>query len=205
MTKLEFKAIALDAINKLYRNDPWVRQLYQACGLQLDEVSALLDELLDNGFFDAVTERGLKIWEKDLGITGSGTIAQRRDIVQLLWNQGGTCDLKKIEAIVKTFVLDDVKVKFEEGRLRLEFDNSSFVYALPQIRTNLDAVKPAHIGMGVEDSHITNTKLYAGVYVTSQSVITINPNIGFSTEIEDSQVKAGVYVTKSKVVNEIYV
>ena len=89
MTKLEFKAIALDAINKLYRNDPWVRQLYQACGLQLDEVSALLDELLDNGFFDAVTERGLKIWEKDLGITGSGTIAQRRAIVQLLWNKRG--------------------------------------------------------------------------------------------------------------------
>ena len=57
MTNKDFKEYALKAINKMYRNDPWVRELYQAAGLQLQDIDELLDVLLDNGFFDAVGER----------------------------------------------------------------------------------------------------------------------------------------------------
>jgi len=118
MTNKDFKEYALRAINKMYRNDPWVRELYQAAGLQLQDIDELLDVLLDNGFFDAVGERGLKVYEKDLGIKGDGSIEQRRAIVQMLWNNNGKCTLDRIRAIVKTFVLDDVDVQFEDGVLK---------------------------------------------------------------------------------------
>ena len=114
MTKADYKEYALKVINKIYRNDPWVRELYQAAGLQLQDIDELLDVLLDNGFFDAVGKRGLKVYEKDLGIKGDGTVEQRRAIVQILWNNNGKCTLDKIKAIVKTFVLDEVDVKFED-------------------------------------------------------------------------------------------
>ena len=48
MNKIQFKEYALKAINKMYRNDPWVRELYQSAGLQLQDIDVLLDELLDN-------------------------------------------------------------------------------------------------------------------------------------------------------------
>lgn len=112
MTNTDFKEYALKAINKMYRNDPWVRELYQVAGLQLQDIDELLDVLLDNGFFDAVGERGLKVYEKDLGINGDGTVEQRRAIVQMLWNNNGKCTLDKIKAIVKTFVLDEVDVDY---------------------------------------------------------------------------------------------
>nr|DAW13024.1 MAG TPA: tail protein [Caudoviricetes sp.] len=203
MTKADYKEYALKAINKIYRNDPWVRELYQVAGLQLQDIDELLDVLLDNGFFDAVGDRGLRVYEKDLGITGDGTVEQRRAIVQMLWNNNGKCTLDKIKAIVKTFVLDDVDVKFEEGVLKLEFNNSSFVYAIPQIRSNLTTVKPSHIGLSINDVHSVDTDLYAGSIVTTFETTIINPMVGFNSMLEDASIVAGVYITKANVINRI--
>lgn len=203
MTNIDFKEFALKAINKMYRNDPWVRELYQAAGLQLQDIDKLLDVLLDNGFFDAVGERGLRVYEKDLGIKGDGTVEQRRAIVQMLWNNNGKCTLEKIKAIVKTFVLDDVDVKFEEGVLKLEFNNSSFVYAIPQIRNNLTVVKPSHIGLKIEDVRSVDTNLYVGGIVTTFETINIEPMTGFNTELDNIDIAVGVYITKGNVVNYI--
>ena len=203
MTKIDFKEYALKAINKMYRNDPWVRELYQTAGIQLQDVDELLDVLLDNGFFDAVGDRGLRVYEKDLGIKGDGTVEQRRAIVQMLWNNNGKCTLEKIKAIVKTFVLDDVEVKFEEGVLKLEFNNSSFVYAIPQIRNNLTVVKPSHIGLKIEDVRSVDTNLYVGGIVTTFKTINIEPMTGFNTELDDINIAVGVYITKGNVVNYI--
>lgn len=203
MTNIDFKEFALKAINKMYRNDPWVRELYQAAGLQLQDIDELLNVLLDNGFFDAVGDRGLRVYEKDLGIKGDGTVEQRRAIVQMLWNNNGKCTLEKIKAIVKTFVLDDVEVKFEEGVLKLEFNNSSFVYAIPQIRNNLTVVKPSHIGLKIEDVHSVDTNLYVGGIVTTFETINIEPMTGFNTELDDINIAVGVYITKGNVVNYI--
>lgn len=203
MTNIDFKEFALKAINKMYRNDPWVRELYQAAGLQLQDIDELLNVLLDNGFFDAVGDRGLRVYEKDLGIKGDGTVEQRRAIVQMLWNNNGKCTLEKIKAIVKTFVLDDVEVKFEEGVLKLEFNNSSFVYAIPQIRNNLTVVKPSHIGLKIEDVRSVDTNLYVGGIVTTFETINIEPMTGFNTELDDINIAVGVYITKGNVVNYI--
>nr|DAT08465.1 MAG TPA: tail protein [Caudoviricetes sp.] len=203
MTNIDFKEFALKAINKMYRNDPWVRELYQAAGLQLQDIDELLNVLLDNGFFDAVGVRGLRVYEKDLGIKGDGTVEQRRAIVQMLWNNNGKCTLEKIKAIVKTFVLDDVEVKFEEGVLKLEFNNSSFVYAVPQIRNNLTVVKPSHIGLKIEDVRSVDTNLYVGGIVTTFETINIEPMTGFNTELDDINIAVGVYITKGNVVNYI--
>ena len=203
MTKIDFKEYALKAINKMYRNDPWVRELYQTAGIQLQDVDELLDVLLDNGFFDAVGDRGLRVYEKDLGIKGDGTVEQRRAIVQMLWNNNGKCTLEKIKAIVKTFVLDDVEVKFEEGVLKLEFNNSSFAYAVPQIRNNLTVVKPSHIGLKIEDVRSVDTNLYVGGIVTTFETINIEPMTGFNTELDDINIAVGVYITKGNVVNYI--
>lgn len=203
MTKIDFKEYALKAINKMYRNDPWVRELYQAAGLQLQDIDELLNVLLDNGFFDAVGEHGLSVYEKDLGIKGEGTVEQRRSIVQMLWNNNGKCTLEKIKAIVKTFVLDDVEVKFEEGVLKLEFNNSSFVYAVNQIRKNLTIVKPSHIGLKIEDVRSVDTNIYVGGIVTTFETINIEPMTGFNTEIDNIDIAVGVYITKGNVVNYI--
>jgi hypothetical protein len=203
MTKIDFKEYALKAINKMYRNDPWVRELYQSAGIQLQDIDELLDVLLDNGFFDAVGDRGLRVYEKDLGIKGDGTVEQRRAIVQMLWNNNGKCTLEKIKAIVKTFVLDDVEVEFVDGVLKLEFNNSAFVYAIPQIRRNLTVVKPSHIGLSIDDVHTVDTELYTGSVVTTFEVVNINPMTGFDSELDDAQIVAASYISIGNVINRI--
>ena len=202
MTNTDFKEYALKAINKMYRNDPWVRELYQSAGIQLQDIDELLDVLLDNGFFDAVGDRGLSVYEKDLGIKGDGTVEQRRAI-QMLWNNNGKCTLEKIKAIVKTFVLDDVEVEFEDGVLKLEFNNSAFVYAIPQIRRNLTVVKPSHIGLSIDDVHTVDTELYTGSVVTTFEVVNISPMTGFDSELDDAQIVAASYISIGNVINRI--
>ena len=203
MNKIQFKEYALKAINKMYRNDPWVRELYQAAGLQLQDIDGLLDELLDNGFFDTVSERGLRVYEKDLGIVAKGSIEQRRNIVQMLWNNSGKCTLEKIKAIIKTFVLDDVDVKFEDGLLKIEFYDSSFVYAVNQIRENLTIVNPSHIGISIDDVHNVGESLYTAVSVMTSNVVTIEPDGGIETKMDTANLYAAVTVERKGVVNVI--
>ena len=203
MNKIQFKEYALKAINKMYRNDSWVRELYQAAGLQLQDIDGLLDELLDNGFFDTVSERGLRVYEKDLGIVAKGSIEQRRNIVQMLWNNSGKCTLEKIKAIIKTFVLDDVDVKFEDGLLKIEFYDSSFVYAVNQIRENLTIVKPSHIGISIADVHNVGESLYTAVSVMTSNVVTIEPDGGIETKMDKANLYAAVIVERKGVVTVI--
>lgn len=203
MNKIQFKEYALKAINKMYRNDPWVRELYQSAGLQLQDIDVLLDELLDNGFFDTVSERGLRVYEKDLGIVAKGSIEQRRNIVQMLWNNSGKCTLEKIKAIIKTFVLDDVDVKFEDGLLKIEFYDSSFVYAVNQIRENLTIVKPSHIGISIADVHNVGEQVYAAVHVTTNSIVNIEPDIGIDTQMDIANLYAAVVVERKHVTTVI--
>lgn len=203
MNKIEFKEYALKAINKMYRNDPWVRELYQSAGLQLQDIDILLDELLDNGFFDTVSERGLRVYEKDLGIVAKGSIEQRRNIVQMLWNNSGKCTLEKIKAIIKTFVLDDVDVKFEDGLLKIEFYDSSFVYAVNQIRENLTIVKPSHIGISIADVHNVGEQVYAAVHVTTSNIVNIEPDIGIDTQMDIANLYAAVVVERKHVTTVI--
>lgn len=203
MNKIQFKEYALKAINKMYRNDPWVRELYQSAGLQLQDIDVLLDELLDNGFFDTVSERGLRVYEKDLGIVAKGSIEQRRNIVQMLWNNSGKCTLEKIKAIIKTFVLDDVDVKFEDGLLKIEFYDSSFVYAVNQIRENLTIVKPSHIGISIADIHNVGEKVYAAVHVTTSSIVNIEPDIGIDTQMDIANLYAAVVVERKHITTVI--
>ena len=203
MNRIQFKEYALNAINKMYRNDPWVRKLYQSAGLQLQDIDVLLDELLDNGFFDTVSERGLRVYEKDLGIVAKGSIEQRRNIVQMLWNNSGKCTLEKIKAIIKTFVLDDVDVKFEDGLLKIEFYDSSFVYAVNQIRENLTIVKPSHIGISIADVHNVGESLYTAVSVMTSNVVTIEPDGGIETKMDTANLYAAVTVERKGVVNVI--
>ena len=203
MNKIQFKEYALKAINKMYRNDPWVRELYQSAGLQLQDIDVLLDELLDNGFFDTVSERGLRLYEKDLGIVAKGSIEQRRNIVQMLWNNSGKCTLEKIKAIIKTFVLDDVDVKFEDGLLKIEFYDSSFVYAVNQIRENLKIVKPSHIGISIADVHNVDENLYAAVSVMTSGSVTIEPDEGIETAMDTANLYVAVTIERKGVVNII--
>lgn len=203
MNKIQFKEYALKAINKMYRNDPWVRELYQSAGLQLQDIDVLLDELLDNGFFDTVSERGLRVYEKDLGIVAKGSIEQRRNIVQMLWNNSGKCTLEKIKAIIKTFVLDDVDVKFENGLLKIEFYDSSFVYAVNKIRENLTIVKPSHIGISIADVHNVGEQVYAAVDVTTSSIVNIEPDIGIDTQMDIANLYAAVVVERKHVTTVI--
>ena len=111
--------------------------------------------------------------------------------------------LEKIKAIVKTFVLDDVEVKFEDGLLKLEFSNSSFVYAINQIRQNLAIVKPSHIGISIADVHDVEGGISAAVWVSRRNTTIIEPSVGVNADMDTADLYGGVWVKVGHVVNSV--
>lgn len=203
MTNTELQEFMLKTINVLYRKDPWIKQLYQMAGVSLGDVAKTIIEVFNNNYFDAANEQAIKACEKDLNIKAKGTLEDRRRIVEMLWKNNDKCDIEKIRRIIKTYVLDDVDVDFLDGVLKVDFNNSSFVYALPEIKKNLKVAKPAHISMVISDVHEVEGGLSAGLFFKRSGIVEIGANVGFDTNIGDANIYAGVHVERLNVVNII--
>ncbi len=203
MTNIELQEFMLKTINVLYRKDPWIKQLYQMAGVSLGDIATTIIEVFNNNYFDVASEQAIKTYEKDLNIKAKGTLEDRRKIVEMLWKNNDKCDIEKIRRIVKTYVLDDVDVDFLDGVLKVDFNNSSFVYALPEIKKNLKVAKPAHISMVISDVHEVEGGLSAGLFFKRSGIVEIGANVGFDTNIGDSNIYVGIYVERLNVVNII--
>ncbi|WP_295264907.1 hypothetical protein [Veillonella sp.] len=203
MTNIELQEFMLKTINVLYRKDPWIKQLYQMAGVSLGDIATTIIEVFNNNYFDVASEQAIKTYEKDLNIKAKGTLEDRRKIVEMLWKNNDKCDIEKIRRIVKTYVLDDVDVDFLDGVLKVDFNNSSFVYALPEIKKNLKVAKPAHISMVISDVHEVEGGLSAGLFFKRSGIVEIGANVGFDTNIGDSNIYVGIHVERLNVVNII--
>ena len=77
----------LSLIHWKLRQDPWVRAIFLAAGVPLDEAA---ERILDIAAFEdseAMLARGLALWERILGLTPKegASMEQRRRAVQAMW------------------------------------------------------------------------------------------------------------------------
>jgi len=137
-------------LHKLYRTDPWVNALFNATGVELDSIGDLLDEIEQQMFFDTATDDGLKVYEKDLGITTntSLSLADRRSAVSAKWKMGGKSDLKLIQLIADSWHNGAVEVTFISGKIHVKFIS---IYGIPTdldgLKDAIGQIKPAHLAI----------------------------------------------------------
>lgn len=156
MIKNDYKEIALKAINKLYREDPWVRELYQACGVKIEDVSNILDEIDLNRYFDTASEKAVEEYERELNIIPKGSLEGRRATIQAKWKTGGIINLQKLQAIVSSYRNGVIRLSFEHGKIHVMFNSPiGRPPDIDLITEMLENVKPAHLPIFYTFSYIT--------------------------------------------------
>ncbi len=140
----------INYLHKLYRTDPWVKELFNSAGIEMDKIGQLLTKIEQQIFFDTATETGLTVYEKELGITTrkNVSIADRRSNIEAKLKMGGISNLKLIQMIADSWYNGAVEVEFIEGKISVKFVS---IYGIPTdiegLQDAIGQIKPAHLAI----------------------------------------------------------
>lgn len=140
----------INYLHKLYRTDPWVTELFNSAGIEMDKIGELLTEIEQQIFFDTATETGLAVYEKELGITARKdvSIADRRSNIEAKWKMGGISNLELIQMIADSWYNGAVEVEFINGEISVKFVS---LYGIPTdiegLKDAIEQIKPAHLAI----------------------------------------------------------
>lgn len=123
---------------------------YQFAGWTLDLAAYFLDKLIDNEFPEHCDEETLRKFERILVIeypSDDITLEERRRIVSAFWAGNGKLSKTSIVGIVSAYTGQDADVRWEDGVLVIDFDNSdTAVVSMSMLQSILRRRMPAHIG-----------------------------------------------------------
>ncbi len=132
-------------LHRLYRKDVWIRELFQAAGL--DQIQEAIDDLKEQNFFDTATW-GLKIMEKDLALDPTGSVESRRNKAEAAWKSSGKVDIELLQRIADSWRNGEVEVQFIGGKINVKFVGEFGVPSdLGSLKTAIDIAKPAHLAV----------------------------------------------------------
>ena len=144
------KAYILSTINRLYREDPWVNQLYNAAGIELDKLEAFLDEIFGNNFFDTATEKAVEYFEYELNETplSTDTLQERKQVIRADWVGSGKATLQMLQAVADSWENGLVTLTFESGKIKVTFNSPVGIPEnLDALKEAFETVKPAHLAI----------------------------------------------------------
>lgn len=150
IVKTSLKEYLLSLINKLYRTDPWLNNLFDAAGMALSEVGAYVDIVWNDYFFDTCSETRLRDYEKEAAIVlpGGQTLDERRSQLQAKWQGASKCTLEAMQAVCNAWRDATIKLEFINGRIRVIFISPIGVPPdLNALQNALEEVKPAHLAI----------------------------------------------------------
>ena len=142
----------LEMLHWVIRRDPWVRAIFLAAGVKLDE---LAERILDVSTFEdseAMMSRSLALWERILGLEpeAEASMEERRADVRAMWLASLPPSIATIQAVCDAWRAGEIEAEYEAGI------GTIVLYYLrsfgPQegqagrVRA-LDIVKPAHLAL----------------------------------------------------------
>ncbi len=164
----------LAMLHRDYRDDPWLRAIYQAAGERLAQQESDLAELHENRFFDGLTW-ALPIWERALGlIPRSGqTLDERRAAVRSKWLMSRKADRSLLQEICDTYSSGSVAVGFANGYITMTINREDGLAKWPAIEDAVDEAKPAHLPLLIGVAY--SKTLYVGGTMDSTATIKLPP------------------------------
>lgn len=148
--KLPHKQAMINALHRLYRNDPWINQIFSAIGVELEEVEAELDRIYNDEFFDTLSEKAVQRYERDLAITPKfgQTLENRRAIIRAKWIGAGKVTLAQMQEVANSWKNGAIALEFIGGKIHVKFISPVGVPEnLADLQEALENVKPAHLAI----------------------------------------------------------
>lgn len=147
---MSFKDYMISTLHKLYRGDPWIQEIFNVTGLQLQDVEAKVEEVHANNFFDTATEEAIVRYEKEINVTPKigETLDHRRSTIRARWIGEGKVDILQLQDIANSWKNGIIRLEFIGGRIHVRFISPIGVPAgLASLQEALEMVKPAHLAL----------------------------------------------------------
>ena len=142
----------LQQLHWVIRQDPWVRAIFLAAGVKLDELAERILDISTSEDAEAMMSRRLALWERLLGITpeDGASMDQRRADVRAMWLASLPPSIETIQAVCDAWRAGEIEAEYEAGIGTIVL--TYLVSFGPQKRQAglvraLDVVKPAHLAL----------------------------------------------------------
>lgn len=142
------KEFALNQLHWIVRKDPWVREIFLAAGVTLDEMAERILAIWNGDDFARLTEAQAAYYEGLLGLETDPEIplADRRAAIQAAWNRGQTPSLLSIQGVCDAWEEGGILVSYADGVLTLTFQGNVGVPSnLDALKAAIEATAPAHL------------------------------------------------------------
>jgi len=135
--------------NKILLKDPYILNLCNMLGIELDSLEELGAKIVRNTFFDSLDEDlGIPIYAKTLDITFREglTTEEKNSIIQAKWKSKGKCDADLIQSVCNSWKAGEVSVDFVNSLIRIGFKSLAGIPSdVDALKKALDKVKPAYL------------------------------------------------------------
>lgn len=147
---ISYKDKLIKNLHKLYREDPYINELFNSVGISLNNLTDAIIDLEKEFWFDTMTSWGIENLEKDLAFKTNpkSSIEDRRSQLQARWISNGKTDLALLQNIANSWKNGEIDVKFVNGKIQCTFSGE---YGIPKdidnLKYALEEVKPAHLAI----------------------------------------------------------
>ena len=144
------KDYMINTLHALYRNDKWIKELFNSAGLTLDKVSDALDEIYNNNYFDTANLRALERYEREAKLVpgASQSIDSRRSTLRAKWIGTSKSDIVLLQEVADSWKNGLIKLSFVDGKIKAVFNSPIGVPEdIEVLKHILEDVKPAHLAI----------------------------------------------------------
>ncbi|MEY8001624.1 putative phage tail protein [Clostridium sp. Mt-5] len=152
-----FKDDLINNLHKLYRQDPYINQIFNSAGLDLDNLATNVQDALNQYDFSTMTW-GIPILENTLNFktNSNSPIEDKRSQLQAKWRSNGKSDIYLLQAVANSWKNGDCTVTFVNGKIQVQFTGE---YGTPtdldSLKKALENVKPEHLAIVYSFRYLT--------------------------------------------------
>ena len=135
-------------------NDPVVRSIYEAQGLEIGEIKYYIQDLIAQCFITTATW-SLPLWEEEYGLPTieTDTVEERRSRLVAKKRGAGVTNIETIKKVCKSYSNGDVEVipHYDEYYFTIKFVSEKGVPPkIQDIYDSIEEIKPAHLDVEYE-------------------------------------------------------
>jgi hypothetical protein len=147
--KLAGKERLIKNLHKIVREDPYINELCNSSGIELDEIERVLNDIYNQYWFDTMTW-GADIVAKQLKVKLDSTMTQadKNSLLEARWKASGKSDVFLLQTICDSWKNGEIDVFFTNGRIQVKFVGEYGVPSdLDSLKSELNKSKPAHLAI----------------------------------------------------------
>lgn len=142
----------LQQLHWVIRQDPWVRAIFLAAGVKLEELAERIWDVSTFEDSEAMMSRSLALWERILGLKpeADATMEERRANVRAMWLAALPPSIATIQAVCDAWRAGEIEAAYEAsaGLIMLYFlSDWPTEGRMRELTGLLDRVKPAHLAL----------------------------------------------------------